>query len=319
MTGPETFFSQRLLRIGQGIGAALFGGVVAIFGTSLTVTEQKRATDVEYIERLVKSEINSGQIYAQLDQLTARLDGLESEQKNSTEISNIRTELESLRSSVTSQQTNSGASLPTPDLVKLAQILVENHADALRGPQGMPGIQGVQGPQGPKGDTGSDGALGPVGVKGDQGPSGPIGPQGVPGPEASKEEILALVNDYLSQARGKSAAVTSGQAASPVSSSAVPRIERVRAGECIDILTQSPQIGTVWEAGSGFCAGGVPIATVRYGAKGGTVSVLLNVFEDRERSISVGNSYIFEKYGAVFFVTAADVATGETTGGLSLR
>ena len=59
------------------------------------------------------------------------------------------------------------------DPLAAAELIAEQEADALRGPQGDKGEPGEPGPEGPRG---------PEGQRGPRGPRGPQGPQGDPGP-----------------------------------------------------------------------------------------------------------------------------------------
>jgi hypothetical protein len=104
-----------------------------------------------------------------------------------------------------------------PSVAAIAEYLVANHANELRGPQGergQPGTDGedgqdgvpansataqevaeylvanyredIEGPQGPRGETGLPGPQGPQGLQGVQGDSGPQGPRGTTGATGSQ-------------------------------------------------------------------------------------------------------------------------------------
>jgi len=68
-----------------------------------------------------------------------------------------------------------------PSVQQIAEYLIANYSEQLKGPKGDKGDTGSQGPQGSKGDKGDTGSQGPQGPKGDKGATGPQGPQGEPG------------------------------------------------------------------------------------------------------------------------------------------
>lgn len=176
-----------VLKAVGGVATAIFGGVVALVGAQMSTeatrdatAEAKRATDTDYIERIVRAEINGNRFIEQLGEIDNRLKALERRadapavgDEEKARLDAIEKELSDLR--------RAGTGPAAVDLDTLAALLARDHADILRGPAG------VQGPQGPQG------LPGPAGPQGQTGASAAALPQAVPSAGAAQAAGGALI------------------------------------------------------------------------------------------------------------------------------
>lgn len=214
-----------------------FSIVVALGLGIVTLTQNSSFRTADYAERIREleietSEISANNIQKQFDELNRKIDSLKKgavEYDVNGEIDKLNDSIQNIRSEIKSL-TNREMSITASEV---AEILVRDYVELLRGESGEQGPAGPRGPQGLRGDVGQNGAMGqegPQGPTGPVGPRGPVGKQGAvgpPGPAASidEEAIVRKLVAFLEQ---------NGGLPKPKKSE-VDRTNIIGAGACLEI------------------------------------------------------------------------------------
>lgn len=278
-------------------------GVIGYMGVKLQTSSNERLSDTPYVkeygERLKELEITQGNLKAQNAAQLVQIRELEQrliEAAKTDGDAALKAQVTALREEVSALK-GMGASAGTEvDLAALARVIVENHAEAMRGPKGDAG------PAGPKGE------------KGDRGEPGPQGPQGLPG-ETVAASAGAGSDNWITTGTGS----TSGASAATVA----PSKQTVQKNECLTINDRSPEIGNVTfksgaklcgDAGERYivqCAGSNPAACM--------VEVVDILSGEKARyQLRDSGSLTLDRLGAfTFYFTGTDNGAREIYGGVA--
>lgn len=256
--------TQNWVSIGVSGMVGLLGGIAAFYGANLT-TEQAENADRKQYERVIgQLEVHRDQLIRDVDRLSKdvadgkkRLDTIDVAEKDAK---NIRSEVMRLSARIVEQQQQIDAlkERQVPELLdagKVAEVLLRDHLDVLRGPKGV---------QGPKGERGQDGQQGPPG---EQGPKGDPGEPGVSAKMAqlNSEAVREIVQSELANiVSAKRAPDASEGEASPV----------IKKNTCLDVANMESRVGIVMELGAYVCNGENPVLLVRNMYSGNKVFVV---------------------------------------------
>ena len=279
-----------------GAGAAIIVGIIGYMGVQLQTSSGARNAEMPHVlkhgERLKELEIMQESLAAQnsahlkaLNDLEAQLDALAADGRDQDRIAEMDARISALRSEMEalSGSIGTGSGSAEVNLEELAALIVQNHADALRGP---------------KGERGPAGPAGPQGVQGIPGPKGDTGAQGVPG--------------VTSAATGSSGGGT--WSVSTGSASAAPAPATIASNACFDFRAHVAATGVRFQDGSLFCDGPKPVAVLRHHSDQSVK--IYPMGSTRYTQVYGGESYPLSET-AFFFLTQINEGGSEVIGGVS--
>ena len=294
------------------LGAAVAGGLLGVIGTNISANSSEGLASIPFAERVVKAEEQLSDLAATLESMrtdlaaqAAAVSGLSASSDGQATIAELSARIEQLSQDM---KTLSEAG-PTVDPEIVARILVELHAEELRG---APGAPGPRGEQGPRGEAGPAGEPGPQGLKGNDGMAAAAGSGGALS-EAALERIAAMAAEQALAALTEMKDVGTLPTA-PQPAGGIPLLGP---NDCLEIDPATAVTVADTYVGGAICLAGVPLLQV---SRGNGCRAYFSYAEDDSHGVEPGEQFTLETAAGPLGMTySCDPAKKDEEKGYSYR